>query len=68
MRGNVRRAHSIELGRDLDDFPGACANRWIRPLYLPEMAPITQGLQSHDRRLDGVLCVRLNPRRLGLPT
>ena len=58
---------SIELARDLDNISGLCAHRRCRSLYLPEMAPITQGLQSHDRCLDCVLCFRFNPGRLGLP-
>jgi hypothetical protein len=67
MDGNVRRAHSIELGRDVDDILSLYAHRRIRPLHLPEMAAIAQGLQSYDRRLDYVLCFRLNPGRLDLP-
>jgi hypothetical protein len=50
MGGNVRRAHSIELGRVLDDIPTAGTYQRDRPLHLPEMAPIAQGLQSHDCR------------------
>jgi len=66
MRGNVPRAYSIQLRRDLDDIPSPYPNCRIRPLHLPEMAPIAQSLQSHDRRLDCVLCLWHDPGCLGI--